>query len=47
MGGIRVGKWSLGMLVCVVENNVIYDNCGLVIYEGLWYFEYYVFFYRL
>ena len=35
MGGIRVGKQSPGKPVCVVENNVIHDNCGPAFHEGL------------
>lgn len=47
MGGIRVGKRSPGMPACVVENNVIHDNCGPAIHEGLRHFEHYAFPYRL
>ena len=43
MGGIRVGKQSPGKPVCVVENNVIHDNCGPAFHEGLRYFEFYSF----
>lgn len=41
MGGVRVGKRSPGMPACVVENNVIHDNCGPAIHEGLRHFEHY------
>lgn len=43
MGGMRVGKRSPGMPACVVENNVIHDNCGPAFHEGLRYFEGYSF----
>ena len=43
MGGIRVGKRSPGMPAGVVENNVIHDNCGPAISEGLQHFEIYSF----
>lgn len=39
MGGIMVSRWSLRKLFCVVENNYIYDNCGLVVYEGFCFVE--------
>ena len=43
MGGLRVGKQSPGKLSCVIENNVIHDNCGPAFHEGLRYFEFYSF----
>lgn len=43
MGGIRVGKRSPGMPACVVENNIIHDNCGPGFHEGLRNFEHYSF----
>ena len=43
MGGMRVGRQSPGKPVCVVENNVIHDNCGPAFHEGLRYFEFYSF----
>ena len=43
MGGIRVGKRSPGMPAGVVENNVVHDNCGPAIREGLRHFEHYSF----
>ena len=43
MGGVRVGKQSPGNLSCVIENNIIYDNCGPAFHEGLRYFEFYSF----
>jgi len=43
MGGIRVGKRSPGMPAAVVKNNVIHDNCGPAIHEGLRHFEHYSF----
>ena len=43
MGGLRVGKQSPGKPSCVIENNVIHDNCGPAFHEGLRYFEFYSF----
>ena len=39
MGGIRVGKQSPGKPACVVEHNVIRDNCGPAFHEEFRYFE--------
>lgn len=43
MGGIRVGKQSPGKPACVLENNIIHDNCGPGFFEGLRTFEVYSF----
>lgn len=43
MGGIRVGKQSPGKPACVLENNIIHDNCGPGFFEGLRFFEVYSF----
>ena len=43
MGGVRVGKQSPGKTPCVLENNVIHDNCGPAFHEGLRFFEGYSF----
>ena len=43
MGGIRVGRQSPGKPACVIENNVIHDNCGPAFHEGLHLFEVYSF----
>lgn len=43
MGGIRVGKQSPGKPACLLENNIIHDNCGPAFLEGLRYFEEYSF----
>ena len=43
MGGVRVGRQSPGKPACVIENNVIHDNCGPAFHEGLQTFEGYTF----
>lgn len=43
MGGIRVGKQSPGKPACLLENNIIHDNCGPAVFEGLRLFESYSF----